>query len=917
MFCPHSRWRATSDAARVVALLLVLTAGIAAYSSGIQATYSISGDVIMDASDGGAVTLTLSSRTPAGFTTRTLTTNGSYSFQNLPAGRTYTLTPSNRNYTLAPLSRTYANLGADVTGQDFDATIKRYQIGGLVLNGSSVFSGVTLKLTSPAPVGFTPQTIITSTSPYSFNNLPAGRTYILTPSKANYVFSPASRSFSGLSANQTLRNFLATLKSYSITGQVRAGTGGLSGVAMKLTCQTPDGFTSRRAVTGSTGVYSFVDVPVGCDYTVTPSKAAYLFTPFNRVVASINSNQTAVDFTAAPNTTYGIRGEVKAGAEAIGGVLLQLSGTRTGTTVTDELGDYSFGSLPANGNYTVSLSKENYSFTPASRAYTPLRANQTSENFEALLRTFAISGQAVIDGATITLSGSRSATTTTDNNGNYSFANLPPGGNYSVRASKQSYGFSPASRNFNGLSGNQRADFAIAASQPHVLEFIGSIQNVNYGQFWPHDVDLGHFFWEFWAMPGEDAGSRYLVSDGYGGAHALLFGFAGGGQSNYVMSGNIFDGTRNTSFESDEGPAPNEWGHYAVGWDGDAIVTYFNGVPVGKRLWRGPRRALAAPSGKLYVGGSTHQNFIGRIAQLRAYEGRNPLEVNPAAGLQFAAFTPQTIFNNNDPFWQNSTLLSSFIRPSRPVVDLSGNSHTGLIKGVLPPRFVIDPTAPTANPPAPPNGNVPVPPPTPHNARIFDSFSRVNATYALDGSGGLGSTESGAAGPQVWRYSNPSDNRTPFGILNGRAVMLANNLHAAWVPTGISSANMETRVDRRPGKWGSGISTGVVFRWRDPQNFFCAYTTGTAANTQKLYVSVFTNGTTQRLADGVAMPASWITLRVVTLKTGSINVYANSTLVYSTTSGLLTNETNAGLWNSASGQGLANRWDNFTVLEIP
>jgi len=305
---------------------------------------------------------------------------------------------------------------------------------------------------------------------------------------------------------------------------------------------------------------------------------------------------------------------------------------------------------------------------------------------------------------------------------------------------------------------------------------------------------------------------------------------------------------------------------------------------------------------------------------VRAYEGHNPLEDNPGVGLQFSAFTPQTIFNSDDPFWQDCSLLTSFIRPARPAVDLSGHGHTGQLRGNPPPQFVIDPTAPTANPlgsPVMPSEIVLPPPPVPSGARIFDSFSRRNATYVLDGNGGLGSTEAGTAGPQVWQYSNPSDQRAPFGILNGRAVILSNNSHAAWVPTGISSANINVRVDRHPGRWGSGISTGIVFRWRDSQNFFFAYTSGTTAATQKLYVSFLANGTMRSLAAGVALPEFWTTLSVVTLGAGRIDIYANSTLVYSTSSSVLATETNAGLWNYGYGQGLVNRWDNFTVLEVP
>jgi hypothetical protein len=76
-----------------------------------------------------------------------------------------------------------------------------------------------------------------------------------------------------------------------------------------------------------------------------------------------------------------------------------------------------------------------------------------------------------------------------------------------------------------GSVGGGKPDDDTSLSMPYVLEFDGSPQTVDYGLFWPPNTDLGKFFWEFWAMPGPNADARYLLTDGYGGAHALLFGF--------------------------------------------------------------------------------------------------------------------------------------------------------------------------------------------------------------------------------------------------------------------------------------------------------------------------------------------------------------------------------------------------------
>jgi Carboxypeptidase regulatory-like domain/Beta-propeller repeat len=69
------------------------------------------------------------------------------------------------------------------------------------------------------------------------------------------------------------------------------------------------------------------------------------------------------------------------------------------------------------------------------------------------------SGGNTLSHVTITLSGSRSATASTDADGNYSFADLPAG-SYTVTPSKTNYTFNPTNLIFNDLSGNRTGNFA-------------------------------------------------------------------------------------------------------------------------------------------------------------------------------------------------------------------------------------------------------------------------------------------------------------------------------------------------------------------------------------------------------------------------------------------------------------------------
>jgi hypothetical protein len=83
------------------------------------------------------------------------------------------------------------------------------------------------------------------------------------------------------------------------------------------------------------------------------------------------------DTTPATNS---ITGTVSGAAKA--GVTISLTGAATATTTTDAAGNYSFASL-ASGSYTVTPSKNGYSFNPANFAFSVSGANVSGKNFTA------------------------------------------------------------------------------------------------------------------------------------------------------------------------------------------------------------------------------------------------------------------------------------------------------------------------------------------------------------------------------------------------------------------------------------------------------------------------------------------------------------------------------------------------------
>lgn len=851
---------------------------------------------------------------------------GDYVFYNLPAGLAYTVTPANNSvftFTSQNTSELTGNLPLNFSGQR-----RTYDISGRITEGANGLAGVSVALN-----GIEALVTTDADGSYSFTNLPAGLAYAVTPPNTN-VFTFTSQNTNALTSNLTF-NLSAQRRTYAISGLITDGEIVLPGVSVSL--------NGSQAVTttDSGGNYSFANLPAGFGYTVTAANSN-IFTFTSQSTSALTSNLT-FNFIGQ-RRPYTISGHFTDETSSLAGVSVALIGSPAVTT-TDANGNFTFLNVAAGRNYIVTPTKAHYFFTPATLAVNNLSGNTTA-NFSSVLRYF-IAGRMADDsgqgmaGVTMTLSGSQSSAVVTSANGSYSFT-VPPG-SYTVTPSIEQdwYTYSPASLTFNNINDDHTGNFVATAtplSDPgYVLEFDGSPTTVDYGYYWDPGVDLGHFFWEFWAMPGPNAGATYMLTDGYGGAHALLFGVGSLNTSEpnrYQFIGNILNGvTYENYFRSDQGPAPGEWGHFAVGWDGQNVITYFNGVPVGKSPFTGPRFSPGIGGGGswLMIGGSDHSNFDGRIAQVRGFEMNNPREDPTGVDktLVEATFAPQTIFS------RGGNLLSYYFRPSLKLADLStgysGKSHPGIRRSMLNgyfsgcfgcplPEFVIDPTAPNfATGAAPAPVQVASAPVTPNGARIFDSFSRANSTYLFNSPGGLGSTEGGSAGAQPWQTNQNSSSPQPFGILNGRAVLLANDTYLTWIETGSLTGNLDTRVERRPGLAGSGLDTGLSFRVLDDRNFFFAYTSAGAAasNPRRLTVGYYLNGQRVDLTSGINLPASWTILQVLTKNSGEFKVYANGVLLYTATNSNLANATGVGLYNNSRGLGLVNRWDNFTVYDAP
>ena len=146
-------------------------------------------------------------------------------------------------------------------------------------------------------------------------------------------------------------------------------------------------------------------------------------------------------------------------------------------------GKYQCSALPVFANYHVTPTKVGFTFSPPFRPVFLLTSGVIGVDFTGTadpLRT--ISGRVIhpngitgIGGVSVALIGSQTASRVTDSDGNYSFANVLNGGNYTVTPSSPNAAFTPASQSFNNVTSNQSANFTATFSLQLILDESGLV----------------------------------------------------------------------------------------------------------------------------------------------------------------------------------------------------------------------------------------------------------------------------------------------------------------------------------------------------------------------------------------------------------------------------------------------------------
>jgi len=141
------------------------------------------------------------------------------------------------------------------------------------------------------------------------------------------------------------------------------------------------------------------------------------------------------------------------------GALVNLIGGPPRSLTTGSGGEYSFASLLAGLNYTVTPTMENCTMSPPSRSFNNLTAGQTA-NFTASCGppTVTISGEVrnssgiPLSGVMVSLTGGNTQTIFTQSSGGFTFSNLPQNQSYTLAPFQAGCTFTPPNRVLTNVS---------------------------------------------------------------------------------------------------------------------------------------------------------------------------------------------------------------------------------------------------------------------------------------------------------------------------------------------------------------------------------------------------------------------------------------------------------------------------------
>ena len=128
-------------------------------------------------------------------------------------------------------------------------------------------------------------------------------------------------------------------------------------------------------------------------------------------------------------------------------IVIDVKGTQNLKVKTSRTGTYIIPNLQKGGTYTLSVSKQGYTFSPSTKVFKNLEESQINQNFVASLATYSISGKVMVGGKpvrdVIVMINNRPIKYYTDQDGAYVIDNLEYNGPYEVKVISEKHQFKP------------------------------------------------------------------------------------------------------------------------------------------------------------------------------------------------------------------------------------------------------------------------------------------------------------------------------------------------------------------------------------------------------------------------------------------------------------------------------------------
>lgn len=241
---------------------------------------------------------------------------------------------------------------------------------------------------------------------------------------------------------------------FKINGQVTDQDKPLSGVRIMLSGTQPGSTT-----TDANGDYTFIDLPAGGIYTISPQPSGTMtFKPPNHPINKLTED-VSVDFVLV---VYKISGRVMDADTPLPEVSITLfDGVKTISMTTDKNGKYAFSGLAAGGKYTITPLKGQMVFNPSR----PIDKLTKDETVDFKLVVYKISGRVMdadkpLSEVSLRLfDGTKTVPATTGKDGKYAFSGLPAGARYTITPTKGQMIFDPPGYSFDKLTKNESVNF--------------------------------------------------------------------------------------------------------------------------------------------------------------------------------------------------------------------------------------------------------------------------------------------------------------------------------------------------------------------------------------------------------------------------------------------------------------------------